>query len=102
VFEHYGRPSLLREEVERDLEFGLLSKTAIHPLQVAVIQSCYAVPAEEEAEARAILDEARPAVFASGGSMAEPATHQAWAETILRRARYFGVRGEAGAAVASG
>jgi len=94
VFEHYSRPALLREEVERDLEFGLFSKTAIHPLQVQVIQDAYAVTGAELAAADEILESARPAVFSDGGSMMEPATHEGWAETIRRRADYFGVRAE--------
>ena len=31
VFEHFANAELLREEVERDLEHGLFTKTAIHP-----------------------------------------------------------------------
>jgi len=37
VFEHYAQSDLLREEVARDLEHGLLTKTAIHPVQVGII-----------------------------------------------------------------
>jgi len=101
VFEHYSRPALLREEVERDLEFGLFSKTAIHPLQVQVIQDAYAVTASELAAAEEILAKTGPAVFGDEGSMVEPATHREWATAIRRRADYFGVRSDGTAARAA-
>lgn len=94
VFEGIAEAALLAEEVERDLEHGLLTKTAIHPAQLSVIQSAYAVAADELTSARAMLAEASPAVFALAGAMCEPATHRVWAEGVLRRAAVFGVRRE--------
>ncbi len=90
VFEHFGSSELLREEVERDLEHGLLTKTAIHPLQIDVIQGSYAVDEAHLAEARTILSGESRAVFASQHAMCEPATHRLWAESIVARAAYFG------------
>jgi citrate lyase beta subunit len=92
VFEYFGNPALLREEVERDLEHGLLTKTAIHPCQIDVIQSVYAVDDTSHAEAQAVLALEGPAVFASRQAMCEPATHHRWAQSIVRRADTFGVR----------
>lgn len=92
VFEHFGNLSLLNEEVERDLEHGLIGKTAIHPCQIEVIQGSYAVDPIEAAEARSILSHGSEAVFASRQSMCEPATHRIWAQTIIRRADIFGLR----------
>lgn len=96
VFEHFESEALLREEVERDIEHGLLTKTVIHPGQIAIVEAAYAVSRGELAEARAILAPDSPAVFAVSGSMCEPATHRLWALTIVRRAEIFGVRREAG------
>ncbi len=93
VFEHFGNLELLREEVERDLEHGLIGKTAIHPAQIAVIQDSYGVEPQEAAEARAILAQESDAVFASRQAMCEPATHRNWAQTIVRRGDFFGLRG---------
>lgn len=98
VFEHFDRPDLLREEVERDIEHGLLTKTAIHPAQIAIIQDAYRVEAEELGAARSILAADKGGVFALGGSMCEPATHSRWAEAIVRRASLYGVRSPAVAA----
>lgn len=100
VFEHFADTSLLREEVERDIEHGLLTKTAIHPAQIDVIHDCYRVAAHDLAEARAILSGDKGGVFAIGGSMCEPATHRRWAEAIVNRAALFGVRAEIFAATA--
>jgi len=91
VMEGFGDPALLREEVARDLEHGLFTKTAIHPAQISVIHAAYAVPARDLAEAEAILSDSPPAVFASAGAMCEPATHRRWAETTVRRAAAFGL-----------
>jgi citrate lyase beta subunit len=100
VFEHFDKPDLLREEVEHDIEHGLLTKTAIHPSQIGIIQQAYRVGAHELAEARAILAEDKGGVFALNGSMCEPATHSRWARSIVRRASLYGVKPEAVAATA--
>lgn len=92
VFENFGNLDLLREEVERDLEHGLVTKTAIHPVQINVIQSLYAVDPHDEAEAEMILSQASKAVFASRNVMCEPATHRGWASLIQQRVKYFGMK----------
>lgn len=89
VFEHYASPERLREEVEQDLEHGLCTKTAIHPSQIEVIHGCYAPSHEEVREARAILEQNAHAVFASDGSMCEPATHRRWAGNVITRLQHF-------------
>ncbi|MBP2513791.1 HpcH/HpaI aldolase/citrate lyase family protein [Sphingomonas sp. PvP018] len=91
VMERFGDTALLRREVARDIDHGLLTKTAIHPDQIAIIQTALAVPACDVEEARLILDPAGPAVFAQGGVMCEPATHRVWAERLIARAEVFGV-----------
>ena len=97
VFEHFDSPDVLRDEVEQDIEHGLLTKTAIHPAQIDAIQAAYQVQATELAEAREILSNDR-GVFALNGSMCEPATHRRWAESVVKRAAIYGVRPEAVAA----
>lgn len=91
VMERFDAPDLLREEVSRDIEHGLLTKTAIHPVQVPVIQAALAVGSSELVEARMILAADSPAVFARSGAMCEPATHRCWAEKLVRRAELFGL-----------
>jgi citrate lyase beta subunit len=101
VFEHFANGALLREEVERDIEHGLLTKTAIHPNQIGAIQARYAVTGDELAEARAILGEDAAAVFASRGAMCEPRTHGRWASAILRRYEAFGMAPQIGVAASA-
>lgn len=91
VLERFADTPLLREEVMRDIEHGLLTKTAIHPAQIAVIQAALAAPADEVEEARLMLTEDGPAVFGRAGVMCEPATHRGWAERLLERAEHFGI-----------
>lgn len=90
VFDIIEDLQTLRREVERDVQMGFVSKTAIHPVQVPVIEGALAVPAEEVAVAEAILDRHARAVFQFGGVMCEPATHAAWARRTLARAGRFG------------
>ncbi|WP_380784828.1 HpcH/HpaI aldolase/citrate lyase family protein [Sphingomonas sp. R86521] len=94
VFEHYSELDVLRQEVEQDIEHGLLTKSAIHPTQVEVIQEVYRPSAIELIEARRILDVSTAAVFGSNGSMCEPATHARWARSVIDRAGIHGVRGQ--------
>lgn len=91
VFEHFSSPDILRQEVEQDIEHGLLTKTAIHPSQIDVIHGLYRPSALEMADARAILDKDAPAVFGLNGSMGEPTTQSRWAGTIIKRAQVHGV-----------
>lgn len=91
VFEHFGAPDVLAEEIERDLEHGIMTKTAIHPEQVRQIHAAYRPSVADLADARRILDENALAVFGSDGSMCEPATHRSWAANILARAQAFGL-----------
>lgn len=100
VLESFGDPELLREEVERDLEHGLLTKTAIHPVQVDVIQGCYAVAPSEYETAKALLHDDARAVYANDRVMHEPATHRGWAQGVLARAAAFGLAGASTAALA--
>lgn len=94
VLENYGDAALLREEVERDLEHGLATKTVIHPDQIPVVHAAYAVRPEDLAVAHATLSKTARAVFAHGRVMAEPATHARWAASVLDRAAAFGLQGD--------
>ena len=91
IFERFGDPVVLREEVLRDIEHGLLTKSAIHPEQILTIQSALGVSSHQIEEARMILAPEGPAVFSNHGAMCEPATHRAWAERLIARAGIFGI-----------
>ncbi|GEO82855.1 HpcH/HpaI aldolase/citrate lyase family protein [Pararhodospirillum oryzae] len=91
VFDDFGDIDTLRAEVHRDLEHGLVGKTAIHPVQVAPIEREYRVSSGEVTAARCILGEDAPAVFQIDRVMCEPATHAAWARQVLHQAALYGV-----------
>lgn len=92
VFERLDTPELLAQEIRQDLGYGLVGKTAIHPSQIAIIHAALQVNPDDFSAAQQILQEQAPAVFQFAGAMCEPATHRRWAERILARAEFFGVR----------
>ncbi|SDJ53946.1 HpcH/HpaI aldolase/citrate lyase family protein [Salipiger marinus] len=90
VFDIIDDLDTLRREVERDVASGFVSKTAIHPAQVGIIEDAFRVSPQDLEQARAILDSRAHAVFQIGGAMCEPSTHRAWAERTVARAEVFG------------
>jgi len=90
VFDIIDDLDTLEREVKRDVASGFISKTAIHPAQVAVIEAAMQVSPEELDQATAILDKDARAVFQIGGVMCEPSTHHNWARRICARNRIFG------------
>jgi citrate lyase beta subunit len=98
VFEYLDLPELLDQEVLEDLAYGMVGKTAIHPTQIGPIEQHYQVRPQDLAVARAILDEASPAVFRKDDAMCEVATHRAWAERLVEQSHRFGSRSMEGEA----
>jgi citrate lyase beta subunit len=90
VFDNFGDPKTLDKEVLCDIEHGLIGKTAIHPHQIERIERHYKVAFSDLEAAQAILMSDAPAVFQIGKVMCEPATHTAWAKTIVARAALYG------------
>ncbi len=90
VFEYWDNEALFQQEVERDVLYGFVGKTVIHPKQITRVQQAFAVDNNEFLQAKAILAEDAQAVFNHDNAMLEPATHKAWAEQILIRKEVFG------------
>jgi citrate lyase beta subunit len=91
VFEIIDDPKAMAEEIRRDIAFGLVGKTAIHPSQVSTINSGFSVSMMDVRAAGEILRNDAPAVFKMNGAMSEPSTHRAWAANIMERVKYFGI-----------
>jgi len=91
VCEYYDDAKTLAREVKKDLVMGLSGKTAIHPLQVPVIERHYRVSRRDLQAAERILSDGASAVFGWDGAMCEPATHRRWAEDVIMRAKVFGI-----------
>lgn len=90
VFEIIDDKKTLLQEVTRDVNFGFVGKTIIHPNQIDVVQNAFRVQEVDLEAAKKILDVDAEAVFKFGGSMCEPATHRSWAQRILSRASIYG------------
>lgn len=96
VFENiddHGADAALLREVARDVSFGFVGKTVIHPSQVDIVQNAFKVASADYEAASKILAIDAAAVFKFGGSMCEPATHRSWAQRILSRAEVYGILG---------
>lgn len=91
TFEHFENIELLKQEIALDHEYGLFTKTAIHPTQLNVIHESLKVDMHDFQDAKMIADVDAKSVFKSHGSMLEPATHRNWAKLILKRAELFGI-----------
>ena len=90
VFERLDDLATLQRELQQDLAFGLVGKTAIHPSQLGPIQNAFRVPLSDYQGAMQILNSEK-AVYKWDNVMAEPATHRNWAGKILLRAEEYGV-----------
>jgi citrate lyase beta subunit len=97
VFEHLDCPALMAREVQQDIAYGMVGKTAIHPAQIEPIEQHFRVQPKDVAAALRILARDAPAVFKLDDSMCEVATHRAWANGVIARAGRFGTHAVAGA-----
>jgi citrate lyase beta subunit len=93
VYEHFGvdSVSILRQEVEKDIQNGIFGKSAIHPAQVKVINEMYKVSEIEFEIASKLLQQDSPAVFKFDNTMQECITHAEWAKKIIARKEIYGL-----------
>lgn len=90
VFDMIEDIATLRKEVNMDLAYGFFAKTAIHPVQIEVIESAYATFSENHvAQAQLVLGENSEAVFKFKGQMMEPSCHKSWASRTLNLAQRY-------------
>lgn len=92
VFNCINAPEHYRAEVEADLKQGFIGKTIIHPGQIAPLNDVYRVTPDELEMAKAMVAEETPAIIVKGGVMGEKFAHTNWAETILKRADFYGIK----------
>ncbi|MFT6914110.1 MAG: citrate lyase beta subunit [Motiliproteus sp.] len=90
VFDFIDDRSTLISEIKRDISYGLLNKTAIHPSQINIIQNEYVNYTEGHVEkARELLKDNVKAVFRLDGQMLERTCHSNWAKRTLLLANNF-------------
>ncbi len=90
VFEYLDQPMLFMQELNRDVNLGLVGKTVIHPSQIALVQQAYFVPLSMLDEAQSILHSEAKAVFKYNNTMLELTIHRAWAHEVVNCAEVFG------------
>lgn len=91
VFDYLDDEDTLLRELAQDHHYGLWSKSAIHPQQVALIESSCQVSVHDFEIAQATLKQHASAVFKLHGQMIEPTVHTPWAVSTLLRAEHFGI-----------
>ncbi len=90
VYPDFSESEGFHKEVQRELENGLISKTIIHPNQIAPMNRLYNVT-KAELEASKKLLALSDGVINLGGEMGEFKTQSPWAEQIVKRAELFDV-----------
>ena len=90
VFPDFSDKAGFKEEIRKELENGFVSKTIIHPGQIAPMNELYNVTEDELREAKALLSK-KEGVMNLGGRMGETKTQSPWAKQILKRAELFNV-----------
>jgi len=90
VFPHFSDTEGFKEEIAKELENGLISKTIIHPSQIKPMNTLYKVSEQELHEAKTLLSQ-KEGVINLNGKMGEAKTQSPWAECILKRAALFDV-----------
>lgn len=92
VFECYGERyrALFEREVRQNIFNQLLGQTVIHPSHLSVLNEMYKVDPEDLQSAIQLVGSTK-AVNGNHERMDEKTTHHSWAETIIVRAKQFGV-----------
>lgn len=90
VFPDFSDKAGFQKEIREELENGFVSKTIIHPGQIAPMNELYRVTEDELREAKALLAK-KDGVMNLGGRMGEAKTQSPWAEQVLKRAELYNV-----------
>ncbi len=90
VYPDFSDKEGFQNEIRRELENGLISKTIIHPSQIAPLNQLYKVTRAELETAQRLLAQ-HDGVINLGGKMGEFKTQSPWAEQIMKRAELFDV-----------
>ena len=90
VFDIIEDVETLKREVMMDLNYGFYAKTAIHPIQIDVIENAFSQFTNHYGmQAQSVLDENASAVFIFNGQMMEQTCHQRWAIRTRQLAKHY-------------
>jgi citrate lyase beta subunit len=93
VYDYYSKSSFdtLDNEVNQELSFGIITKSAIHPIQVKRIQENYKISEIDLISSNQILNSDSP-VSAYNNAMLEKSVHTKWAQNIKLRHVNYGLK----------
>jgi len=93
VFDYFSKKSfsILDQEVKQELNYGINTKSAIHPMQVKHIQDHYQVSNDEFISSEKILNTNDP-VISFDNAMLEKSIHNNWAKGIQKRYLSYGLK----------
>lgn len=84
VFDFIEDTETLKKEIELDLAYGFFSKTAIHPIQIPIIEDAFFNFIQQQlTQAKSVLNKEASATFKLNGQMMEPSCHQQWAKRVI-------------------
>lgn len=92
VFNCIGYTEVFAQTVREDLRQGLIGKTLIHPEQIEPVNEAYRITRSEYEMALKMLDAKTKAIILQEGQMGEKFAHTAWAEVMLERYKYYGLK----------
>lgn len=93
VYDYYSKSSFntLDNEVNQELSFGIITKSAIHPIQVKRIQENYKVSEIDLISSNQIMNSDSP-VSSFNNVMLEKSVHTKWAQNIKLRHINYGLK----------
>ncbi len=93
VFDYFSEDSfsVLHQEIKQELNYGIITKSAIHPRQVKYIQDNYQVSENDYFSSEKILNSDNP-VENHKESMLEKIIHNKWANGINKRHLIYGIK----------
>ena len=90
VFDFIDDTETLKKEIALDLAYGFFSKTAIHPIQIPIIEAAFFDFTQNQlAQAQSVLNKQATAAFKLNGQMMEPSCHQDWARRVVQFAKRY-------------
>ena len=90
VYPCYSDEANYIRQIEQEFKMGLVSKTIIHPNQIAPLHTLYSVDKKELEKAEKIV-ESSEAVVGYKGEMLERHTQLKWAKSVLKRHTLYGL-----------
>lgn len=90
VFGCFENLVVFQRELIEDTNHQIFNKTIVHPNQIDVAHQSYRIDQDSYNVAKRLL-ESDEAIFGHRGRMYEKSTHTPWAQTVIKRQKYYGM-----------